>query len=84
MDLRKQFFEKMEIEMENDPDVVFITFDLGYGFSENLQKRFPDRFINAGCIECAGTGIGAGMAIAGKNHIYTLGAIFITMRNYEF
>lgn len=83
MDLRKEFFQNMERIMENDKDVIFITFDLGFSFCESLQKKFPDRFINAGCIEGAGVGIASGMAKAGfKPYVYS-GSIFLVCRAYE-
>jgi len=69
--------------MAKDKSVIFITFDLGYSFFENIQKRFPDRFINAGCIEDAGVGIAAGLARSGKKPYVYSTAPFLIFRALE-
>ena len=83
-DLRKSFFSILEEMMAEDEKIIFITFDLGFSFAENLQSKFPERFINAGCIESAGVGIAAGLARGGlKPYLYS-NAIFLLSRAHEF
>jgi transketolase len=82
-DLRKAFFDNMCDLAEKDKDVVLITGDLGYSFIENYIEKYPDQFINAGCMEQSMVGIATGMAQAGKKPYVYSGAIFILMRPYE-
>lgn len=82
-DLRKPFFEIMCELAENDRDIILITGDLGFSFYEEYAKRFPNQFINAGCIEQAMIGIAAGMALTGKKPFVYSGAIFALLRPYE-
>ena len=82
-DLRKAFFTQMCELAENDKDVIVITGDLGYSFDQEYKERFPNQYLNAGCIEQTMIGIAAGMAITGKKPYVYSGAIFILMRPYE-
>lgn len=82
-DLRKTFWSVMCEIAENDPDVILITGDLGYSFSDEYAKRFPKQFLNIGCIEQSMIGIAAGMAIAGRKPYVYSGAIFVLMRPFE-
>ena len=83
-DLRKAFFDEMCEIAKNDKDVILITGDLGYSFIEKYAEKYPDQFLNCGCMECSMIGIAAGMAIAGKKPYVYSGAIFALMRPYEF
>lgn len=82
-DLRKPFFDKMCEIAEKDKEVVLITGDLGYSFIEGYQRKFPEQYLNAGCMEQGMMGIAAGMAVAGKKPYVYSGAIFAVMRPYE-
>jgi transketolase len=82
-DLRKAFFDEMCELAEKDKDVILITGDLGYSFIEKYAEKYPDQFLNCGCMEQSMVGIAAGMAITGKKPYVYSGAIFILMRPYE-
>ena len=82
-DLRRPFFDKMCEIAEKDKEVVLITGDLGYSFIEEYQRKFPEQYLNAGCMEQGMMGIAAGMAVAGKKPYVYSGAIFAVMRPYE-
>jgi transketolase len=82
-DLRKPFFDCMCELAKADKDVILIVGDLGYSFMEDYARRFPNQFLNIGCIEQSMIGIAAGMAIAGKKPYVYSGAIFALMRPYE-
>lgn len=82
-DLRKEFHEIMCELAEKDKDVILITGDLGYPFNEEFQKRFPNQFLNCGCMEQTMIGIAAGMALAGKKPYVYSGAIFVLLRPFE-
>lgn len=82
-DLRAHFFKYMCEIAEKDKDVIFITGDLGYPFYKEFAEKYPNQFINAGCIEQSMIGIGAGLALSGKKPYLYSGAIFLLMRAYE-
>ena len=70
--MRKQFFKTLEKLAKIDKDIVFLTGDLGYSYMESFQKKFPDQFINCGCIEQSMIGIAVGLAMAGKKpYVYS-------------
>lgn len=69
--------------MENNPDIFFLTGDLGYNALEPVQERFPERFINVGIAEQNMVGMAAGLALTGKKVIVYSIASFISMRPYE-
>lgn len=83
MDLRKDFFDNMCELAEKDKDVVLIVGDLGFSFMEEYAKKFPDQFINAGCIEQSMVGIAAGMARIGKKPYVYSNTIFLLYRALE-
>ena len=82
-DLRKEFFEVAEEMAEKDKDFIVIVGDLGFSFYENYAKKYPDQFLNIGCMEQSMIGIASGMARAGKKPVVYSGAIFALMRPYE-
>ena len=83
-DLRKSFFQEMEVIASSDKDVIVLVGDLGYSFCERYAQKFPDQFINVGAIEQAMTGIAAGLARVGKKPYIYSGSLFIVARAYEF
>lgn len=81
--MRNTFIQALEDEAAKNPNIVFITGDLGYSVIENFQKRFPKQFLNAGIAEQDMTGIAAGMASTGKTvFTYSIGN-FSTLRCFE-
>ncbi len=81
--MRNDFVKQLHKEMEKNPDIIFITGDLGFNALEPLQKAFPDRFINAGIAEANMIGVASGLALTGKKVIVYSIASFATMRCYE-
>lgn len=72
MNTRHKFFWEIGEMMRSDPDIYFLTGDLGYSYIEGIQEKYPDRVINCGCIEQSMVGIAVGMAIAGKKpYVYS-------------
>lgn len=66
-----------------DPDMVFMTGDLGFSVVEPLQELLGDRFINAGVSEANMISMAGAMAADGF-HVYAYSiAPFITLRCYE-
>ena len=69
--------------MRKDHNSYFLVGDLGYHVVEDVEKEFPERFINVGVAEQNMIGIAAGLALAG-NKVFVYSIIpFVTMRCYE-
>lgn len=82
-DLRRTFFQQMEVIAGNDKDVMLLVGDLGYSFMERYIKKYPLQFINCGCAEQNMVSMAAGLALGGKKPYVYSGSIFIVMRAYE-
>jgi transketolase len=66
-----------------DPSVIVIVGDIGYGVFDKFKEYFPKRFINLGVMEQSMVGIAAGMALAGKKpYVYTI-TPFLIERAFE-
>jgi len=64
--MRDQFINKLSILIDEFPNIILITGDLGFGVLDDFRKNYPDNFINAGVAEQNMTGIATGMALEGK------------------
>lgn len=81
--MRDAFIEVLTELAEQDPRVVLITGDLGYGVLTKFAERFPSQFVNAGVAEQNMTSIAAGMALSGwRVYTYSI-ANFPTLRCLE-
>ncbi len=59
---------------ENDPDLILISGDLGFGVFEDFIDRFPKQFFNLGIGEQNMIGVAAGLALSGKSvFVYSIG-----------
>ena len=68
---------------EQDPNVLLVTGDLGFGVFNQYRQRFPAQFINAGVAEQNMTGLATGLALEGKIvFTYSIGN-FSTLRCLE-
>jgi transketolase len=69
--------------MEVNPDIWALTGDLGYGGFDQIQEKFPDRFINTGASEQSMINIAVGLALQGKiPYVYSITS-FLLYRPYE-
>ncbi|PPD45792.1 MAG: transketolase [Methylocystis sp.] len=81
--MRDAFIETLCELAAQDPRVVLITGDLGYGVLTKFAERFPNQFVNAGVAEQNMTSIAAGMALSGwRVYTYSI-ANFPTLRCLE-
>jgi transketolase len=81
--MRNTFIQTLLENAKLDPNIVFITGDLGFGVVEDFQKQLPNQFINAGVSEQAMMGMAAGIASTGKRvFVYSIGN-FPTLRCLE-
>jgi transketolase len=81
--MRDIFIERLiELAKEN-PDIIMVTGDLGFGVLTKFQEQLPGQFINAGVAEQNMTGLAAGLALSGKIvFTYSIGN-FPTLRCLE-
>jgi len=77
-------FAKALVELAaDDPSVVLVTGDLGFGVLTEYSTAFPDQFVNAGVAEQNMTALACGMALEGaRAYTYSI-ANFPTLRCLE-
>lgn len=81
--MRNSFIKTLTELATEDPRIMFLTGDLGFGVIEEFQKRFPKQFVNAGVAEQNMTGLAAGLAHSGRIvFTYSIGN-FPTLRCFE-
>jgi transketolase len=81
--MRVAFVEELMRLAAEDPNVMLLTGDLGFGVFEPFQQQFPRQFFNTGIAEQAMIGIAAGLAHSGKKvYVYSIGN-FPTLRCLE-
>lgn len=81
--MRNTILNTIHEAARTNPNIVFITGDLGYSVVEQFQKELPNQFINTGISEQNMIGVAAGLALAGKKvFVYTI-VPFATMRCFE-
>ena len=81
--MRDRFIGRLTRLAEEDPSIVLITGDLGFGVLTAFAERFPSQFVNAGVAEQNMTGLAVGMALRGhKVFTYSIGN-FATLRCLE-
>lgn len=81
--MRDVFINKLSKLIPDNPQIVLITGDLGFGVLDKFKKLFPNNFINAGVAEQNMTGIATGMALEGKIVFTYSIANFSTLRCLE-
>lgn len=81
--MRNAFLDTLFELATQDPEIVFITGDLGYNVVEKFMQQRPRQFLNAGVAEQNMTGIAAGLALSGKTVFTYSIANFPTLRCLE-
>ena len=82
--MRKQFADILHEIMQDNPKIVVIVGDVGFGVFDQIRIDFPDRFFNAGASEQLLLGMAVGMALEGYIPIaYTI-TPFLLYRPFEF
>ncbi len=64
--MRTAFIEELYRMAQDDPRIVLMVGDLGFGVVTPFMEHLPDQFVNAGVAEQNMTGMAAGMALSGK------------------
>ena len=81
--MRNAMIDRLARLAAEDPDILLITGDLGYGALSNYIEKFPSQFINAGIAEQNMMGMAAGFALEGRKvFTYSIGN-FATLRCIE-
>lgn len=81
--MRTTFIKTLTELAAQDPRIMLVVGDLGFGVVTDFAKRFPNQFLNVGVAEQNMTGIAAGLALAGKiPFTYSIGN-FPTLRCLE-
>jgi transketolase len=81
--MRNTFIDTLTNLAESDPNIMFLTGDLGFGVVENFERKFPKQFLNCGVAEQNMIGMAAGLASEGKRvFVYSI-ANFPTFRCLE-
>jgi transketolase len=81
--MRNTFIKKLIAAAEINSKIILMVGDLGYSVIEEFQKKFPDRFYNAGISEQNMASMAAGLAFEGFHvFIYSI-ANFPTFRCAE-
>ncbi|MEM1132708.1 MAG: hypothetical protein AAGH53_07215 [Pseudomonadota bacterium] len=81
--MRDSFVKTMLALMAEDPDVILLTGDLGFGIFNQFEADFPDRYINVGVAEQNMLGLAAGLSLMGKKVFCYSIANFSFMRGLE-
>jgi len=83
VDIRDAFFDELYNIAKNDPQVIFLTADMGAFGLVKFKEDLPKQYINVGIAEQNMVSIAAGLSLGGKKvFIYTI-IPFVTGRCYE-
>lgn len=81
--MRDAFLRELNRQAADDPSVMLITGDLGFGVLTKYSEEFPDQYINAGVAEQNMTAMACGMALE-NYRVFTYSiANFTTLRCLE-
>lgn len=71
--MRAQIIESIFQRMAHDPDVFFLTADMGINLIEKFEEKYPARFLNVGIAEQNLVGVSAGLVNLGyRPFAYTI------------
>jgi len=81
--MRDAFVGRLAHIAANDPRLMLITGDLGFGVLNEFAARFPTQYLNAGVAEQNMTGLATGLALDGRTVFTYSIANFPTLRCLE-
>ena len=81
---RKAFTDTILREAQNNPDIFVVTSDArGSVTLDEFAEKLPNQFVEVGIAEQNAVGVGAGLALAGKNVFVCGPACFYSARSLE-
>lgn len=81
--MRNTFIKTLEALASQDPRIILLTGDLGFGVLDSFLKAHPTQFLNAGIAEQNMTGVATGLALEGRIVFTYSIANFPTLRCLE-
>src|SRR5271154_3244196 len=81
--MKDTFINTLTKLMDRNEEIITITADMRVSVFEDLQNKYPQRFINTGVTEQASVSISAGMSLSGYTVFFYAQAAFATMRCFE-
>lgn len=81
--MRDAFVSRLTDLASNDPRLMIVTGDLGFGVLTDFAARFPTQYLNAGVAEQSMTGLATGLALEGRTVFTYSIANFPTLRCLE-
>lgn len=81
--MRAAFAHEVHAQMKKNKKIWVIVGDFGYKMWDDVQKDYPERFINVGAAEVAMVGIAVGLAQEGKIPIVYTATTFLLYRPFE-
>lgn len=81
--MRTAWIKSLERLAQDNPDIMLLVGDIGFGVVQDFAERFPNQFLNTGINEQAMTGMAAGIALTGKTVFTYSIANFPTLRCLE-
>ena len=82
--MRRDFADRLHLEMGKNKDIVVLTGDLGYGLWDRIRIDYQDRFFNVGSSEQLMMGMASGFAMEGKIPVVYSITPFLLYRPFEF
>jgi len=83
MDLRDEFFGTVHEIARQDPNVIFMTADMGAWSLTKFREELPDQFMNVGISEQNMVSVAAGLALGGRRVFAYAIAPFLALRSLE-
>lgn len=81
--MRDAFIAELDKLASNDPSIMLLTGDLGFGVLTDYAEKHPNQYINVGVAEQNMSGLACGLALEGyKVYTYSI-ANFTTLRCLE-
>lgn len=81
--MRKTFATFLEEKIQQDPSILLITADLGYGLFDSIKEKYPNNFVNCGAAEQLMLGLCVGAAYEGRKPIAYSITPFLLYRPFE-
>lgn len=81
--MRKAFSDALVRAAAEDPRLLFLTGDLGFGVFDEFIEKYGSRYINVGVAEAQLINAASGMALEGRHVIAYSIASFATARPFE-